>query len=60
MSTVRLCDRCNTIFPRTRRVDYGEWVASGQEFPREMITETIALDYCPACSEDVMGIIRRR
>src|SRR5882672_8364638 len=56
MSTVRLCDRCNTIFSENKE---GWTTASGSRRVRnsrgEMITETIALDYCPACSEDVMG-----
>lgn len=58
MSTVRLCDRCNSIFSENRE---GWTTASGSRRVRnsrgEMITETVALDYCPPCSGEVMGNI---
>jgi hypothetical protein len=56
MSSVRLCDRCNSIFSENKE---GWTSASGSRRIRnkngEMITQTIALDYCPPCSDDAIG-----
>lgn len=56
MSTPRICDRCNSIFSENRE---GWTSASGSRRVRnrhgDMVTETVALDYCPACSGFLTG-----
>lgn len=57
MSTVRLCDKCNVIFSENQE---GWTSASGSRRVRNtntgaMMTQEIALDYCPRCSDLMAG-----